>query len=478
MKRKKVIQILTITAVVIGLLAGCGATDSKTLKQEAEASDAGEQAEKEDTDAEVIPDTDAGAEKAETAETEELDTANLPEELQEMVPLMDALNLNLCSYQAKYDCENAELFWNSVQIAAVNSQDWDKYGFQVSDEGDRLIVPKKTAEKFAYAMFGTVKELPELPEHIMIAGETYDSSIHTDENGDFYFVLGDRGLSDYRVNRAIDNGDGTYSIEVSLNSAEMDENEIISFLYTLRESTHDNDLFAYEITTGVPADKKTENKLAGIPYLDIYTQFYGSSIYEEDDIKESSIIEIPYFGTFRDDRSSIESLNDRIFAELESVDETSNENEGCWPEICSYFFTGEDYLQVVSTAIIYPNYATDGDVYSYNYDLKNDSPMTNEDGLKLAGLTEEELLKKVEAVNQNRYDGDSYDHAQLGGFRVKKDGAVDFYLKMFINNELSDNYNTIVTYHTADGSLEYYEGRVLIPDDEIDVMNPPLSHGN
>ncbi|MFT3983660.1 MAG: hypothetical protein QM697_07115 [Lachnospiraceae bacterium] len=415
---------------------------------------------------------------AEQGNAKELDAANLPEDLQNMVHLMDSLNISFPGYEKHFEKATAEDVWGSILIAAVNS-DWELYGFEVSEDGMGLCVPAKTAEAMGLAMFGNLTELPEIPEsYTGIVGDADIAPVRIDENGDYIMMLGDRGLSESKVERCMDNGDGTFLMEVSLNGVGDDFNEIFSFLYTLRENTHKekNTLYAYEIIGSEPADQLTSDKIAGIPYLIPYC-YYGYQLYEEDSSKYGEVIEVAYFNSLNNDDTTYTSLNDRIQEEIWDVTEKTDESDTEWADVRSYFLTGDDYLQVVSTVNVYPNYATKGDVYSYNYDKKNRRAMTNEDGLKVAGLTENELMEQVAAAYTVKGEGETYDHAQLGGFRVKQDATVDFYLKLFIHNELAEDYDEIAVYQMSDGSLTLYDGEELIDSSQTDVLNPPMTHG-
>ena len=472
MKKRKIwlSMLLSLTAAVGIGLSGCGKQEAAEPQVHAET-----EAEPESEVAEAEP-----QEESAVGAVTELDVNNLPADLQKMVHLMDSMNQVLCSYGAVYDPADPELVWGSMMLALGNSN-WEEYGLELNEDGMGITVPEALTESVGYALFGELKELPEISENYSVVDEySGKAAIYQEADGSYSFSIGDRGLSDYRVESVTDNGDGTYTAVVSLNATGPDWNEIVCFSYTLRETTHASEdaAFAYEIIGAEPADQLTIDKLAGIPYFNMYAQEYGYEVYEEEDSRYYEIVEIPYFGTLNWDDTSFQGLNERIMEELYSVAEEGRSDEVTWPDIRSYVMTDDTYMQAVSTAIIYPNYATDGEVYSYNYDKVNQREMTLEDGLKLAGVTEEELLKKVEAAYVPDYDASVYDHAELGGFRVKQDGTVDFYLKLFIKNPEADDYDEIATYQMSDDTLHIYDGEVLIPDSEIDVFAPPLTHGD
>lgn len=467
-----VTALVSISAALI--LGGCGKKEA-AVSETAAVEEAVKETSEDNTAAKEAAESETG-QGEESAK--ELDVTKLPEDLQKMAHLMDSLNISLAGYQKDYDKASAEDVWSSIAVAAVNS-DWEEYGFEVSDDGMGLCVPAGMAEAIGFAMFGNLTELPDIPEsYADTAEDTGIPPVRVDENGDYIMALGDRGLSAPLVESCMDNGDGTYSMEVSLNGEGDDFNEIVSFFYTLRENTHKADTmpFAYEIIGREPADQLTADAIAGVPYLIPYIS-YGYDLYEESDPQYYQILEIPYFNSFNYEDTTFASLNDRIQKELWDPVHTTDDSDVEWPDVRSYFLTDDDYLQVVSTIIIYPNYATKGDVYSYNYDKTNRRAMTNEDGLKAAGITEEELLDRVASAYTPEGEGEVYDLAELGGFRIKQDGTIDFYLKVFINNDLSDDYNEIAVYQMSDGSLTFYDGEELIDASQTDMLNPPMTHG-
>ncbi len=466
-KNNRYLVVTMFVSILAGLiLGGCGKKEGAV--QDTAAMEAA---------AEETKESETGT-AAEQGNAKELDVANLPEDLQNMVPLMDSLNICFAEYEKYYDDAAAEDMWSAIALAAVNS-DWEKYGFEVSEDGMGLCVPAEIAEAMGLAMFGSMANLPDVPESYVNPEEDILTAVRLDDAGNYIMLLGDRGLSAPRAESCIDNGDGTFSMEVSLNGEEgTDLNEIVSFRYTLRENTHQtvNSLFAYEIIGSEPADQLTADKIAGVPYLIPYIS-YGSDLYEESDALYFEIVEIPYFNSFNYEDTSVASLNDRIQTELWDVVYSTDESEVDWPEVKSYFFTDDDYLQAVSTVIVYPNYATRGEVYSYNYDKVNKRAMTNEDGLKAAGITEKELLDRAASAYTAAEESETYDHAELGGFRIKQDGTVDFYLKVWINNDLAEDHSEIAVYQMSDGGMTFYEGEELIDSSQTDVLNPPMTHG-
>ncbi|NLG04834.1 MAG: hypothetical protein GX567_13540, partial [Clostridia bacterium] len=124
-----------------------------------------------------------------------------------------------------------------------------------------------------------------------------------------------------------------------------------------------------------------------------------------------------------------------------------------------------------------PNYGTYGDVYSYNYDIENQKAMTLEDGLALASVSEQELQDAVKAAFKPEGEGEEYQNAELGGFRVKNDGTVDFYLKLFIHNSLADDHDMLAVYHMSDKTLECSDKMENLADvTEEEEMTPALKH--
>lgn len=449
----------TATAVLISaglLLTGC--KKEELLMEESSAVNA------EDTKEETTLSESAVVDLPETeSETTSFDVNNPTEEMQDMFMLMDAMNICMFESGKEYSPDDPNFFWYAIAIAVSNSGliEAEADGITYDTMSGLITVTPALAKQFAMALFST----DELPDPTQI---DYGASMTAD--GNYTFSIGERGLSTGILHSWIANDDGTYMAEVELQAVgEDDGREMVKFNYMLTDnygvSDSETSMFAYSIADAVAADDLTYGRMQGEPYFTMIYQNYGNDL----------ICEIPYLFSLQWNDGIVE-LNNRISEEIMNQYAYDSDSTEGWAEIKAYPITSDDYMQLVMTAINYPNYATDGEVYSYIYDIKNECALTNEDGLALAGISEQELYDAVEGCYKPDSDASTFNHAQLGGFRIK-DGSVVFYLKLYIDNPEADNYDQIAAYSMKSGKLTIYDGGVLIPDDEIDVMTPPLTHG-
>lgn len=411
------------------------------------------------------------AESAGDVDTEAPDQLN-------MIYLMDSINTT-ANYQFDYAKADPERIWSSITFAmytwkeelGIETLSYDEYT-------GMLEIKPEDVENVGRAMFGNLTELPEFPASYAENTEMgLPAMASVNDAGNYVFSSGDRGLCTYKLNSWNVEADGTHKVDVSVVALGPDEGaEILDYIYTL-EKDDSNPMFKYKIVGAEPANQETANKIAGIPYFVVGAQEYGMDTYPDDEIKCNTVIEIPYFASYNYDEPEAEVLNQRISEELSESYNASWEDTENWLEIKSYLYSNEKYLQAVSTIIQYPNYGTYGDVYSYNYDITNQKAMTLEDGLALSGISEADLLMAVEEAYQPDGEGEEYNKAELGGFRVKDDGTLDFYLKLFINNSLADDHDMLAVYHMSDKTLECSTQLTDLADTAEEIsMIPAFKH--
>lgn len=194
--------------------------------------------------------------------------------------------------------------------------------------------------------------------------------------------------------------------------------------------------------------------------------------YDED----GSIVEVPKFVS-EGKSSSIDKLNVSVSNSLANyvrgyggvTDDTYE-----WYEIKSYPVSSEDYLQVVVTAVAYPNYATQGEAFSFNYDKKNDSILTLADALASFGSDTNDELDNIGALFEPyAYEGDIYSHAVPCGFIIQNSGVI-MIVRVFCRNELASDYDALFVYRTDSGTLSPYDGNILFDAGICDSFEPPL----
>lgn len=186
-----------------------------------------------------------------------------------------------------------------------------------------------------------------------------------------------------------------------------------------------------------------------------------------EDIKEGdTVVQIPKF-VAEGSNPAVDTLN----AEIQK---NQGEVYGEWKdsqdsvrdlEIKSYLFTSEDYVQAVVTQLELPTYGTQGDVFSYHYDVKEQKTVALADALAKLNLTEDDVLTQFQAAYRPESSVGTIDKAEIQGFRILGD-SLECYLKVyFVNPNVSGEegqYNQIVVFNMKDGTASDYNGETLI----------------
>lgn len=191
----------------------------------------------------------------------------------------------------------------------------------------------------------------------------------------------------------------------------------------------------------------------------------------------SNIYELPRFDGKGD---AVDQLNAAIQQELThyiSGWESVKADGTYWYEIKSYPICTERYKQVVVTAIEYPNYATDGDVYSFCYDIKKDAILTLDDALKQAGVSRETVEQRIDQLMRDYLtEGDSVADITYPAFAFAG-GELYIVARAFIENNLTSEHDELFVYNTATGAITDYCGQNLFPAGLCDQFDPALSYG-
>ncbi len=396
-----------------------------------------------------------------------LDVNDLPESMEKMVGLCDAINMACVENRKIYNADDNELVWHSVHLYVSGCSDTDMGFKQV---GDYIEADPKIVDAAIYSMFGKLRTIPEIPEDILY--DPYsgrDVHIQISNNLKYRFAAGDRGMSAPEVRRATQYSEGSAELEVALVDEETKE-ETVSFIYTLRANTRDTTtaaIFDYEITGVRAADKITSDKMSGIPFLTSVIQTYDGK----------DVVEILYFNSFQEHVPGLEEIDAAISHEmLEYANAPIGEDS--WHEIISYPVSTDNYVQYAVTYAIRPDEVNDPDIRCYNYDKKKSRVMDINDCYNLLDTTADKLSKKVVGLYTAGHDDETVAGLGCRGFIVKKDRSLYVYYVLDTRGDDGAVSKRLVAFDSASTSLIYYnEGQDLIPEDETDTMKPPLTHG-
>ena len=151
-----------------------------------------------------------------------------------------------------------------------------------------------------------------------------------------------------------------------------------------------------------------------------------------------------------------------------------------WIMIKSYPFTSADYVQIVSTYALYPTYGSEGEVYSYNFDMKNNRFISVEDVLSELSTNESAIFGEVnELIKQEFDDGSEASEVTIGGFLIQgneEDKHVQLLLDVEIIHPSGDAESRLYSYMPQFGELIKLNPECLFDPVDMDQMNPPLSY--
>lgn len=179
----------------------------------------------------------------------------------------------------------------------------------------------------------------------------------------------------------------------------------------------------------------------------------------------------------------IESFNLTVRSGIQQqyFDFTDQNNGESRMEIRSYPFTDERYLQVVTTAAVYPSYGTDGELYSYNFDKQVNRFLSINDALEEMGITEDtaaqSIREKADALLAQQ-SGMTAGDVTLNGFLYvsSPDGRLTQFLASVDVVTDGDAWKTFFAYTPDLDELIQLNSQCLFDPSEMDQMDPPLSY--
>jgi hypothetical protein len=177
----------------------------------------------------------------------------------------------------------------------------------------------------------------------------------------------------------------------------------------------------------------------------------------------------------------IDAINGNIRATLQgALDKTSGSDS--WADIRSYPFTSADYLQIVTTSVIYPTYGTEGDVFSWVFARNTNTWIKPEGVYAEAGLAGDALVKAVSEAFVPDSPAESVAAVEPSAFRYVHgdDGWFpEFLIKVTVANQGAEPWDGLYSYRpdAADGqTLTKLNASCLFDQAEMDVMDPPLMY--
>ena len=181
-------------------------------------------------------------------------------------------------------------------------------------------------------------------------------------------------------------------------------------------------------------------------------------------------------------KSGIQQLYNSFMLYNNFMNNYNEEESSGWIEIKSYPFTSDEWLQIVTTSVIYPTYGTDGDIESYNFNKTQNRYVTYYDAIEDLGLTEEIIIQNVKdsALDSQINDSSiSIGEVQIKGFLMipgESDIYTLFLLEILLENSESTSWKTFYAYVPQLAELYQLSSSCLFDPYDMDEMNPPLSY--
>ena len=462
-----VISILIISALV---LCGCKSEPvSKTRFGQADAMENGPVLA--NINGEPLADGEGATQESLTVSTplktaKSLDIDNLPENVEKMIGLCDAINMVCVEKEKTYTADDEDFMWHCVHVFVGICTD-RKMGLEKS--GNHIEADQDTVRDILFAMFGKLREIPQIPESAMSESDG-GAHISMGNNMKYRFSIGDRGMSAPEVRRVTQYSDGSLEMEVALVDEETNE-ETVCFIYSMRANTKDTTTsarFAYEITGARSADKATSDKISGRPYLVPIMQVY-----------DKDVIEVLQFASFSEHVPGMEELNKRIADEVLAVAETE-ETEDEPKRICSYPVTTGDVVQVATSVATYSGDTVSNDICCYNYDVKKSRILDENDALALNNTTRDKQNERITELwnNNGSFEGTISGRAQYRGFIIRKDGSGDLFYRLDVTDDDGGAKTVMIAYNTQADAIRVIEPEDnILPSSETDETRPRLTHG-
>lgn len=153
-------------------------------------------------------------------------------------------------------------------------------------------------------------------------------------------------------------------------------------------------------------------------------------------------VQIPKFVA---DQSSeaIDSINADI-GDLITVYEDAKHNVLKWPEIFTYTYESDEYLQAVVEYQEMPSLDLDYNVMTFNYDKENDKALRIADALSLVEYSEAKFGALVEDLYENSDVGGKLEKYEIHGFYISESGIVQFFVRVYVDMG-TDDYSLMTT---------------------------------
>ena len=164
-----------------------------------------------------------------------LEPMTTEDKLYEMIPVLDSLARNMgIEGEVAYDANDPTFVWTQLLLMGQN---WSTLNALVTGEGNSLTIPASLIQEYAWASFGGMQQLPELPQT--------STDIRYDAATDSYRVLLDEANVTYiTIERYAFDEAGTLYAGVGLYNAGLEDQRLGGLLVTMTEPDPLNSIYS------------------------------------------------------------------------------------------------------------------------------------------------------------------------------------------------------------------------------------------
>ncbi len=164
--------------------------------------------------------------------------------------------------------------------------------------------------------------------------------------------------------------------------------------------------------------------------------------FQIEDNNGNNKVQIPKF-VANEPSDAIDTLNTEIET-LITVYKEAKDNVLKWPEIFTYRYESEEYLQAVVEYQEMPSLDLDYNVKTFTYDKENDKALKISDALELVSYSETQFGSLIEKLYDESDVGGELRKYEINGFYISESGIVQFFVRLYVDTGMEE-YSLMTT---------------------------------
>ena len=138
---------------------------------------------------------------------------------------------------------------------------------------------------------------------------------------------------------------------------------------------------------------------------------------------------------------------DKLNADIDpliTVYEEAKDNVLKWPEIFTYTYESDEYLQAVVEYQEMPSLDLDYNVKTFTYDKENDKALQIADALAMIDYTEAKFGSLVDNLYDDSEVGGELKKYEINGLYISESGIVQFFVRLYVDTGMEE-YSLMTT---------------------------------